>query len=481
MKTLMYLSILMFCITAACAQTWIEIQQDGKTYRVPAVLVDPNEIPDPNIPSDPNIPLEPNEPPVVATYWVAASNGDDANPGTFDKPWKTLVRARIDFNGDPKVAYGDTVAVANGSYSQFSIDKNLFPLWEEEYFVPLPVEQKWVRYVAVEDDVRLASIRLSLGNDLRVVAHEFDGFQIIEPSNRAIYGRCVMGLRLKNMTLRGITDTAKLYAETSNHNNMEFVHRNAEIHIDNCDISAGYRGVFFGGWNCNLSITNCNIHGVGTDKIISGGGVNFLIENNQIHGNSLLSSEHPDCIQFYTAANRYLGASADNVTIRGNSLYDHSSQGIWTGGSLLNNVLFENNLIYNTGNYEWRVYGVQTGIFRNNTIVGDAIGNTGIVFYGGVFEDSEGLLEGYPRNSNIACHHNVFATSYSGSSGVLSSHDYNLFVRAWSGSPGDIEPNSVRFETIPEATNALFVDPANRDYRLKGAYTGRGGYERIEP
>jgi len=475
MKTLTYLAILTLCITGACAQTWIEIQHDGETYRIPAILVDTNT------PPEPNIPLEPNTPPVVATYWVDGTKGDDLNPGTFEKPWKTLSRAKIDYTGDVKVKYGDTVAVENGNYGGFSIDKNLFQLWDKENTVPLPAEQKWVRYVAVGDDVRLASIRLRLGNDLRVVAHEFDGFQIIEPTAQGVYTRCVMGLRLKNMTVRGITDTAKLYEGNSYHNNMEFAYRNAEIHIDNCDISAGYRGVFFGGWNCNLSITNCNIYGVGTDKIISGGGVNFLIENNHIHTNSLLSSEHPDCIQFYTAANRYLGASIDNLTIRGNWLYDHSSQGLWTGGSLLNNVLFENNLIYNTGNYEWRVYGVQGGMFRNNTIVGDDQGNTGIIFYGGVFEDSDGLLEGYPRNSNISCHHNVFATSYSGSLEVLTSHNYNLFVNGWNGSPGNSEPNSVRFETIPEATEALFVNPAKRDYRLKGVYAGRGGYERVEP
>ena len=35
-------------------------------------------------------------------------------------------------------------------------------------------------------------------------------------------------------------------------------------------------------------------------------------------------------------------------------------------------------------------------------------------------------------------------------------------------------------DSIDEAAAALFVDPANRDYRLKAPYVGRGGYERME-
>jgi len=434
---------------------------------------------DPPVP--PDEPNEPNEPPVVvvATYWVDASIGDDSNPGTSDLPWQTLTRARIDCSGAPKVAYGDVVAVRDGLYGGFNLDKSCFPLWGQDYTVPLPPEQLWVTYKAEGDNVYLGNIRFSLGNDLRVVAHVFDGFKIIEPADRGVYGRAVMGLKLQNMTIRGIADINDLATLKSNRNNIEFVHRNAEIHIDNCDISYGYRGVFFDGWNCNLSVTNCDIHTVGTDKMMLAGGVNLLIENNRIHGNSLLSSEHPDCIQFYTAANRYLGASADNVTIRGNRLYDHSSQGLWTGGSLLNNLIFENNLIYNTGNYEWRVYGVQGGIFRNNTIVGDDVGHTGVIFYGGTFEASDGLMDGYPRNSKIQCHHNVFATSYAGDAAVMSQHDHNLYVEPWSGSPGDSEPNSTRFETIAGAVAVLFVNPANRDYRLKAPYAGLAGYERV--
>ncbi|UCD49845.1 MAG: right-handed parallel beta-helix repeat-containing protein [Phycisphaerales bacterium] len=410
----------------------------------------------------------------AATYYVDAAHGNDANPGTSTAPWKTLGRAKINYSGSPKVAYGDTVLVRNGSYGGFSLDGSVFPLWEGDNADPLPESQQWVTYKAEpgQTEVHLSGIYLNLGNDLRVVAHVFDGFKIIRPGGDGIYTRAAMGVKLKNMVFEGITDTDVLYAETSAHNNMEFAYRNAEIHIDNCDISYGYRGVFFGGYNCNWSVTNCNIHSVGTDKIICGGGVNILIENNRIHGNSLLPTEHPDCIQFYTAANRYPGSSADNVTIRGNRLYDHSSQGIWTGGSILRNVIFENNLIYNTGNYEWRVYGVYGGIIRNNTIVGDDLGNTGIVIYGGTFTENEGTLDGYPRNQDITVVNNVFATSYSGDASVMTYHDHNIYVKPWNGSPGDNEAHSYGYDSIDAAVAALFRDPAARDYRLKDGALG---------
>ena len=410
----------------------------------------------------------------AATYYVDAAHGNDANAGTSDSPWKTLGRAKINYSGSPKVAYGDTVLVRNGDYGGFSLDKSPFARWQGEHSDPLPESQPWVTYKAEagHTEVYLGNIRFILGDDPRDVAHVFDGFKIIRPGDRGVYGRGVMGLKLKNMTLEGISDKETLLAEGTRYNNMEFTNRNAEIHIDNCDISYGYRGVFFGGYNCNWSVTNCNIHTVGTDKIMAGGGKNILIENNRIHGNSLLPTEHPDCIQFYTAANRYEGASADGVTIRGNQIYDHSSQGLWTGGSILRNVIFENNLIYNTGNYEWRVYGVYGGIIRNNTIVGDDVGNTGIIIYGGTFTEGEGTLDGYPKNQDITVVNNVFATSYSGDPSVMTYHDHNIYVHPWSGSPGEDEPHSRGFDSIEAAVAALFLDPAARDYRLRDGAAG---------
>jgi hypothetical protein len=266
-------------------------------------------------------------------------------------------------------------------------------------------------------------------------------------------------------------DPATLASGTVYYNAVELKEFNTDVTIDNCDIRGGYRGVYAGSRNSHVRITNCSIYDTGVDKIMCGGVADILIEGNRLHGPPLLPTEHPDCIQFYTAANRYEGASATNVTIRGNRLYDHPSQGIWTGGSILRNVIFENNLIYSTGNYEWRVYGVYGGIIRNNTIVGDDVGHTGIIFYGGTFTASDGTLNGYPRNQDLTVVNNVFATSYSGDPSVMTYNDHNIYVRPWDGSPGENEQNSYGFDSIEAAVAALFVDPEARDYRPKdGSY-----------
>ncbi|MHC4517824.1 MAG: putative Ig domain-containing protein [Planctomycetota bacterium] len=275
-----------------------------------------------------------------------------------------------------------------------------------------------------------------------------------------------MGIKLKNMTFIGELDPATLAEAKANTTSVDFLNRNNVIEIDNCEIQGGYRGICVDGYNNNVRIANCNIHNIGVDKIMFGGGRNIVIENNRLHGNALLPTEHPDCIQFYTAADRYEDASATNVTIRGNWMYDHSSQGVWTGGSLLKNVVFENNLMYNLGNYEWRVYGVQTGIIRNNTIVGGRNRITGIIVYGGTFPETSGLLNGKPRNSNLTVVNNVFACPYWGDPGVMTYHDYNVFYESGE-SPGNSETHSYKYTSMEAIIAGLFEDPDAKDYRLK--------------
>jgi len=402
----------------------------------------------------------------AATYYVDASAGNDGGPGTSASPWKTIGRAKINSTASPKVAYGDTVILRNGQYGGFSLPSSLFPLWEAEYHEPLPDGQQWVTYQAEagQTDVYFSNISLDLGSSLRLVAHAFDGIKIVDPGGRCVYGKSVMGIKLKNMTCIGELDPAVLAEARANTTTIDFLHRNNVVEIDNCEIQGGYRGICVDGYNNNVRITNNNIHNIGVDKIMFGGGRNIVIENNRLHGNALLPTEHPDCIQFYTAADRYEGASATNVTIRGNWMYDHSSQGVWTGGSILKNVVFENNLMYNLGNYEWRVYGVHTGVIRNNTIVGERNRITGIIVYGGTFTETSGLLNGVPRNKDITVANNIFACPYWGDPGVMTYHDHNLFYES-GDSPGNSESNSYKYTSMEAIIADLFADPDAKDYR----------------
>jgi hypothetical protein len=400
----------------------------------------------------------------AATYYVDASSGNDANPGTSTSPWKTLGRAKITSTASPRVAYGDTVILRNGRYGGFNLPASALTVWSGELHDPLPDGQQWVTYKAEagHTDVYFSNISFDFGSTLHILAHAFDGIKIVDPGGRCVYGKGVMGIKLKNMTLIGELDPDAL--ATAKATNIDFLSRNNVVEIDNCEIQGGYRGICVDGYTGNVRITNNNIHNIGVDKIMFGGGRNIVIENNRLHSNALLPTEHPDCIQFYTASDRYETASATNVTIRGNWMYDHSSQGVWTGGSILKNVVFENNLMYNLGNYEWRVYGVHTGVIRNNTIIGERNRITGIIVYGGTFTESSGLLNGVPRNKDITVVNNIFACPYWGDPGVMTYHDHNLFYES-GDSPGNSELNSYKYTSMEAIIADVFANPSANDFR----------------
>jgi len=51
-----------------------------------------------------------------ATYYVDATDGNDANTGDITHPWKTMARAQLGSADDPNVVGGDTVYIADGNY-----------------------------------------------------------------------------------------------------------------------------------------------------------------------------------------------------------------------------------------------------------------------------------------------------------------------------------------------------------------------------
>lgn len=386
----------------------------------------------------------------AATYYLDARKGSDSFSGTSDRPWQTLKQA------ETVAKPGDTIILRDGDYGGFVPDGWRLPEYTGDKTEPLPATQKWITYKAEQGhhDVRFSIIWIKIGHTLRVAAYAFDGINITNPNGRCIYAWGAVGLRFLNMTLVGCLEPAELRNGRSGYSNVDLFKCNNDVIIHNCDIRGGYRGVYVTGDGFNIRVSNCDIYDTGVDKIFMGGGRNLTIEGNKMYGTPLVPEDHPDCIQFYTAADRYGdSARATNITIRGNKMYNHSSQGIWTGGSYLRDVVFENNLMYNLGNYEWRVYSVHGGLFRNNTIVGDRSRNTGIIIYG------------EPYNSDVTVVNNVFACPYWGSPAIMPYHDHNIFFD-WVDSPGDTEPHSKPYDSIEEVLAAVFANAAVNDYRL---------------
>jgi len=386
-----------------------------------------------------------------ATYYLDANGGNDGWPGTSLLPWRSLAKAQA------AAKFGDTILMRNGNYGPFVADRSFFAPYPESDDVPLPAGQLWVTYQAIpgQDHVDVDYIEYKFGGQLYTVAHAFKGINLTKPKGRCVFAWGVVGLLLEDITLSGTTNVDLLATAMSYHSTVELKGLNNDITISGCEIQGGYRGIYADGVNNNVRISGCNIHNTGVDKIMYASGTNILIENCRLHGPPLLPNEHPDCIQFYTAADTYgPSARATNITIRGNMMYDHPSQGVWTDGSYLVNVVFENNLMYNLGNYEWRVYSVHGGLIRNNTIVGGAGRNTGIIVYGS------------DQNSNITVVNNIFACPYWGSTAVMDYHDHNVFTDSSADSPGDEESNSYEFPSMEAAIAALFTDAASADYSL---------------
>jgi hypothetical protein len=385
----------------------------------------------------------------AATYYLDAHKGNDSFSGTSGEPWQTLKKAET--TAQP----GDTIILRNGNYGGFVPDGWRLPEYTGDIADPLPPTQKWITYKAEQGhhDVQFSVIWIKIGHTVRVAAYAFDGINITNTGGRCVYAWGAMGLRFRNMRLVGSLDPGALRSGLSQYNILELFRRNGDVTIENCKVRGGYRGVVVDGYNCNIRIANCDIYDTGVDKIMFGGGQDIVIENNKLHGQPLVPEDHPDCIQFYTAADQYGdSARATNVVIRGNKMYDHASQGVWTGGSYLKDVVFENNLMYNLGNYEWRVYSVHGGLIRNNTIVGDRSRNTGIIIYG------------EPYNSDVTVVNNIFACPYWGSPAIMPYHDHNIFFD-WVDSPGDTEPHSKPYDSIEEVVAAVFANPAVNDYR----------------
>jgi hypothetical protein len=405
----------------------------------------------------------------AATYYLDSESGDDSNDGLSpDNAWQSIDRAKIDWDGSgQKLAYGDTVIIFDGDYGGFSLSNNDLEPYDGDFDDPLPNDQEWVKYRAADgnDDVRFSgfSFPLSWTSDLFIVAHSFEGIKV-ETTSNCVYSRGAIGIRFLDMHFLTTKDRSEMEANADGTINLNFKKHNCDIHIIDSIIEGGYRGIYIGG--SNVVIRSNDIFDIGVDKIMYGGGKNIIIEDNDLHSTPIVTQDHPDAIQFYTAADKYgTGARAENLAIINNRIYHHSSQGIWTGGSLLVNVTFTGNLVYDTGNYEWRVYGFHGGVFANNTFVADRTqGNAGVIFYGDIIE----WLDDQPSCRDVEIYNNIFGSKYFGSESAMKYHDKNIYSKeggTWS--PGDEENSSLEYPDRFELIDAIFIDPDNEDFTPK--------------
>ena len=218
----------------------------------------------------------------AATYYLDAANGDDANPGTSDQPWRTLGKAR------EAVAGGDTIIVYEGSYGSY--------IARGYSSATVDIRSDWLTWRAAPgEQPRLSRILLDNQNGPYNIFLRFDGF-VIEAQAGARAAVEVRGseyFQLLNCDVigRGASQTSYGFYGWNNSGN---------ITIEGCTFSGGDNTGRFEGFGHAIYVPGAD---------------NVAIANNEIR-------------QFWHYG---IGASCLNVTISGNNIHKTGGDGIFLG------------------------------------------------------------------------------------------------------------------------------------------------------
>ncbi|MHC4397335.1 MAG: Calx-beta domain-containing protein [Planctomycetota bacterium] len=310
-----------------------------------------------------------------------------------------------------------------------------FPEYTGSMTDPLPADTQFVTFKA-DTGHQPVFTGISLASSIKenYTPYIFDGIRIEGPVSLSH----VIGIRIRNCTIvRTTPDSGRgIHIAGKNINN--------DIRIENCVIHTMHQGIVT--YCNNLAITGNDIYNVGSEQLQIDSGINILIENNLLHDTNESPGAHADGIA--------IGGTITNLTIRGNQIYNTSSQSIFCHGSTgmsYTNLLIENNLIYSNWSYELQLNLAHDVTIRNNTIIGNW-----------------GTANAFKVNgtcTNVHVYNNIFACNY-WSSITLGNHDNNIYVYD-AGSPGNEEAGSYSYASVAEAMADLFTNAANNDFSLK--------------
>jgi hypothetical protein len=374
---------------------------------------------------------------LAQTYYLDAVNGDDANPGTAELPWRTLQKAQT------VLAEGDKVLLADGDYGEFTSTPNVSYDGDREDSLQDSIVN-WITWEA----------RPGHNPVLDRVVFTKDG------------GLCYLRYRFKDLKMRRI-ELRGIVACNVDH---------CEIVGPGDDIQYAYGGSVSLRSSSNISVSNCDIHfcsgvcismsscahvTIADNQIYDVGADHFTLRtehsdcyNIRIIGNTIRNTiwwdpdAHPDGIQFY-ASN---GHNFRNCVFSSNTMYHMAVQGLFTHGSngRFLNGLIENNLIYGCGSNALNIAHTTDTVFRNNTVLGFS-----------AFSSS---------NSNLQIYNNIFYGSYVlRDVSVLGHHDYNIYSQDYTDWVLGSEPHTYMYPRSEKSVmlSELFCDPGCGDYSLR--------------
>lgn len=317
------------------------------------------------------------------TYYLDAVIGNDASPGSYTQPWKTLNKSKA------VVASGDSVFLNNGNYGAYA--ENL----------GTASRSNWITYLAAAGQTAVIFDYIDVdGLEVNAYLH-FEGIDVLYPAQPTCppYGSAiditsfkgVNFITLKNCKIHGINTYDSGGGILFNHilNSTASVH---DLLVDHCEIYQTGSGIRFSG--SKTTIANCEIHHIHGTMIGNlcgpmsatdlNAASNVLIEHNHLHDMHFYPSE--PCYNtpgWSTAHASIIGIRGRDWVVRNNQIHDTWSPGIQLynddcGGKYDRaNLLFENNLIYdNQGFQAFYNPGTSGGsyiggniIFRHNTII----------------------------------------------------------------------------------------------------------------
>ncbi len=463
---------------------------------------------------------------LAATYYLDANNGNDANPGTSEQPWKTLNRAYALYGGaGTKVTEGDTVLFRNGDYGKFRE--------AAETEAQLRYRNDWITYKADSGHTpTLTNIIVANQDKWGEIEHGrsyliFDGFNISD----GIVLKHTSYIQIRNCN---ITRTpmpyggfyAPYFAGDAIGINATVTHHGT---IENCVFSYLTRGIRVGAYGGDYwTIRNNTIHHYAEDAIRPEGASHLLIEGNLIYdtnpyrtgfglegtgsgtfevGETVIQAGsnaegvvyqlfttnkigvyNTSETTFKTAANgggtvtgQTSGATMSNIS---KTDYSHSDAIQIEGSAVVSDLVIRGNVM-NPGMSNClmiALYGNGTDVTIENNLAWGQAGNdmqiggvtNGLSINNNTFVDGIRLTHGYSdTNSPVDTFYNnilsylTISADSGGKTIRVASHGNNIFGSNSTGAGGPTYPFSLNStEAVTSNFNALFTNTTSNNYTL---------------
>jgi hypothetical protein len=300
-----------------------------------------------------------------AGLYVDPADGNDANPGSSERPWKTITWA------ESHAPNNSTVYLRSGNYGSVVLSRVTGRTsWSQGIFfepdaghTPTLTMLHFKYDSAASGDCYISfkgiTVTGTSSDDKTIDIHEASHLRILNCTVRGWWNMTKKGVSVAGVRVRGSAKTM------------------SDITVDGCDLQKAVKGIDISGkLGTGIVISNNHIHhcsdsGIGMESANSDNGL-ILVEHNHIEDQEILqdgkSSTHGSGI----------AVRCNNVKIARNIIHNYGNtrgirlyQGVFHANGY-NNITIENNLLYDLIN-DLAVELIDIGencSFCNNTIIG---------------------------------------------------------------------------------------------------------------